>query len=99
MVHRQHGVGVIEIFRLKQGIGRQRPVKFHPLRPQLVEHRNNSVYLFRTHMTAFARVRIQSADQNARFGNTKFGPQIVMQNSNHFVQKRRGDSICDIAQR
>ncbi len=46
VVHRQHRVGVIEIFRLKQGIGRQRPVEFHPLRPQLIEHRNNGVYLF-----------------------------------------------------
>ena len=93
MVHREHGVGIIQVFRLEKGIRRQRPAEVHPLRPHFVEHRNNGVDLFGPHVPAFSGVRIQAADQHVRLRDPKFCLQIVMQNPDDLAQEFRGDRV------
>ncbi len=78
---------VIEIFRLKQGIGRQRPVEFIPCA------RSSSSTGIMVSISSVPYDRLRPRADSARrpecaVRHTKFGPQIVMQNSNHFVQKR-----------
>ncbi len=78
----QHGVGVIEIFRLKQGIGRQRPLSFIPC----ARSSSSTGIMVSSLPYPYDRLRPRADSArrpDARFGNTKFGPQIVMQNSNH----------------
>ncbi|MNZ65562.1 hypothetical protein D3C78_837590 [compost metagenome] len=86
MVHREHSIRTIKIFRLKKGIRWQRPAQIHPFRAHLIQHRNDRIDLFRTHMPAFTRMWIEATDQYVRIRNTKFGAQIVMQNRNDFTQ-------------
>ncbi len=78
-----------KIFRLKQGIGRQRPVEFHPCARSLsstgIMVSISSVPICRLRPRADSARRPECAVRQYQFG-----PQIVMQNSNHFVQKRRG---------
>ena len=85
---------MVEIFRLKQGICRQRAAEIHPLRAHLFQHRNNGINLFRAHMAAFARVRVQAANQHVRVIDAKFGAQIVMQNGDDFPQQLGGNRIA-----
>ena len=93
MVHREHGVGIIQVFRLEKGISRQRTAEIHPLRPHFVEYRNDGVDLFGTHVPAFAGVRIQATDQHMRLRDPKFCLQIVMQNPDDLAQEFRRDRI------
>ena len=93
MVHREYGIGFIQVFGLEKGVGRQWPAEVHPLRPHLLKHRNDGVDLFSAHMSALTRVRIQAANQHMRLRNTEFGLQIVMQNANDLTQEFRRNGI------
>ena len=99
MVHCEHGIGMVKILRLEKGIGRQRPAQIHPFCTQLFQHRNNGVYLFRTHMPTFPRMWVQAADQHVRFGKTKLVLQVVVQDGDNLPQQVRRDGIAHRFQR
>ena len=42
----------------------------------------------------FPRVRVQAANQHVRVADTKFGAQIVIQDSDDFPQQLRGNRIA-----
>ena len=93
MVHREHGVGIIQVFGLEKGVRRQWPAEIHPFFPHFVEHRNDGVDLFGAHVSAFARMRIQATNQHMRLRDAEFRLQIVMQNPDDLAQEFRGDGI------
>ena len=99
MVHCQHRIGMVKILRLKKGVGRQRPAEVHALFPHFFQYGNKRIDLFRAHMAAFARVGVQAADQDVRFGKAELVLQIIVQNGNHFSQQIRRNGIADRLQR
>ena len=93
MVHREDGVGIIQVFRLKKRVRRERPAKIHPFSAHFFKHRNNGVDLFGAHVSTFSRMRIQAANQNVWLFDAEFGLQVMMQDPDDLPQQCRGDGI------
>ena len=99
MVHREYCIGMVKVFGLEKGVSWQRTAEVHPLRAHLFQHRNDGVYLFRSHMTAFASMRVKPANQHVRLGNTKFRAQVVIENRDDLAQQVGRYRLADGFQR
>ncbi len=96
VVHRQHRVAVFQMFRGEQRIGRQGADQVDAFLAQQGQCRLDDLYLFAAQMTAFTRVRIESADQNARTGDTELLDQVGVQDACDFAQALGGNGRRDI---
>ena len=98
VVHGEHGIGIAQIFVLKQGVRREWANQIHPLSAHRGQNWLYDVDLFSPHVAAFTGVRIEPADIDPRLCNSKFLLQILMQDLQGARQAGRGNRIGDIAQ-
>ncbi|MNN40616.1 hypothetical protein D3C81_1546970 [compost metagenome] len=83
---------MLQILGLEQGVCRQWADQSDTFSTQLVERRDDGIYLFTSHMAAFPGMRVQATDVDLRLGEAKFGFQVVVENADDFMQALPGDS-------
>ena len=66
VIHRHHGIVFAAISVIEQGVRRQRPDDLQPTRPRGANRGSDEGLLLGTELTAFTRVRIQTADRHPR---------------------------------
>ena len=98
VIHRQHRVCVGQVFGRKQRIRWQRPQQVNAFGAQLFQDRFDDVPFFGAQMAAFARMGIQTADQNGGARNAEAGPQVAIENADDAAQQRRGDGSSHLRQ-
>ena len=86
MVHREHGVGALEMMRCEQGIGGQRTDQRHALGTQALQAGDDHVDLFAAQVASFARVRVQPRDQDPRVADAEISAQVAVQDAQHLFQ-------------
>ncbi len=91
MVHGQHDIGIFQVFRLENGISRQRPGKMNTFSAQFVQCRGNGFDFFATNVAVFTGMRIKTTHIDMRLGDIKFKLQIGMNDMNNFVQALAGN--------
>lgn len=72
VVHRQNRIGILQIMRLEQGIGRVWALHIQTTRLRGQNRRRDHVDFLTPHVAAFARVRVQAGHQNTRLRDAKF---------------------------
>ena len=99
VIHGEHAIDVGEQARLEQGVGRVRAARFDAERADAFERRGDEVAFLGTQMPAFARMRVEAGDGDARLGDAEFGAQIVLDDDQRLNQAIDAQGIGHGAQR
>ena len=81
MVHRQHRVAMLQVLGSEEGVGRQRADQVKTFATQALEAGFDHLDLFPAQVTAFAGVRVESADQDARMGDAELVAQVGVEDA------------------
>ncbi len=96
VVHRQHRVAVLEMLRREQRIGRQRSDQVDTFLAQQGQRRFDDLDFLAPQMTAFTRMGVEPANQNARLGDAELVDQVGMQDARDPAQALGGYRRRDI---
>ncbi|MCY1229364.1 hypothetical protein D9M72_417280 [compost metagenome] len=99
MVHRQHAVGIAQVARLEQRVGRERAARIDAGILGLRQRGHDHVDLFAAHVPAFAGMGVQARDQDARARDAKVAAQVGIDDGQCLQQQRDGKRIRHRAQR
>ena len=80
MIHRQHHIGVVEVFFGKQGIGGQWTDDIEPLLSLHRQHRFDNFDFFPPNVTRFSGVGIEPTNQDSWFLQTKLQFKVLVKN-------------------
>lgn len=83
----------------EQGVGRQRADQVEAFATQALEAGFDHLDLFPAQVTAFAGVRVESADQDARMGDAELVAQVGVEDARDPGQALVANGVGDLAQR